>query len=656
MPQDNLCAVILTALPVEFKAVRAFLSDCKEDIHPTKQTVYERGTFTANGKCWDVGIVEIGPGNVDAALETGSALEHFKPQVVLFVGIAGGIKDVKIGDVVAATKIYGYESGKAEAGVFKPRPEVGESSYSLVQRARAEARNSQWLQRLSDSPNRLPDAYVRPIAAGEKVVASTQTAVCNFLQHHYSDAVAVEMEGYGFIRAAYSSKQTTSAIVIRGISDLLDNKNEANNNQAQEEVRQATASHHASAFAFQLLTNFEPCESFVDKQTSVHQVRSQVWDELFAYFKESDLPIIAPLCQQIFEDELTLEQRDPYSELSQLDTLETLKTVFKRRDDLSLAVKWVGLVIQSFENPLEGTQERSVPSGLRGFFNVHKPSHEEEEEVKSEKKQPSSYLLIALDPKDDEDMVGFTAELHSTDSAVPENLFPEGGIQCSLDEPHEDLCRYLSEAFRKAKQVKTIEFFLSWRHFDQPVHDWKVKVDAPLPLPLKLLRNTLVRSLDRLTQEDFVDERIETLETQWDRLQGCCAKELIKSCHEVFTLDCEALAGELLGGDEYIIFKLLSALPTDKQELEQLLSIVVWSGIPIWFWSYCSLSGPDKINLSIKINDFLSADNLQNSATFAEIIKKNRKSVPNLGLLCDCPTRLPVLVDWKNGRLRQPAA
>ena len=55
------------------------------------------------------------------------------------------------------------------------------------------------------------------------------------------------------------------------------------------------------------------------------------------------------------------------------------------------------------------------------------------------------------------------------------------------------------------------------------------------------------------------------------------------------------------------------------------------------------------------IDDLLSANNLQDSETFAEVIRKKRSTLPHLGLLCDCPTRLPVLVDWKNGRLRQPA-
>lgn len=239
------CAVILTALPVEYEAVRAHLTNLREETHP-QGTIYERGNFSTMGRSWEIGIVEIGAGNAGAAFEAERAINYFKPSLVLFVGVAGGLKDVGLGDVVAATKVYAYESGKAKAK-FSTRPVVGKPSYPLEQRARAEAKKNDWLQRINGPvPVSKPRVFVAPIAAGEKVVASTRSSVRLFLNSSYSDALAVEMEGHGFLLAA--SANQVEALIIRGISDLIDNKSQADAANWQE-----IAARHASAFAFEVL-------------------------------------------------------------------------------------------------------------------------------------------------------------------------------------------------------------------------------------------------------------------------------------------------------------------------------------------------------------------------------------------------------------------
>ncbi len=243
------CTVILTALPVEYLAVRAHLSDLQEEVHP-QGTIYERGRFVANGQSWIVGIAEIGAGNPGAALEAERAIAHFKPDIILFVGVAGGIKDVALGDVVASTKVYGYESGKAEQR-FKPRPEIGLPAYSLEQRARAEARKGDWMRRLMTVIEPTPRVFVAPIAAGEKVIASTASDVFQFVSENYGDAIAVEMEGLGFLEAVRANQQV-DAMVIRGISDLINGKKQADKLGSQE-----LASRHASAFAFAMLSNLK---------------------------------------------------------------------------------------------------------------------------------------------------------------------------------------------------------------------------------------------------------------------------------------------------------------------------------------------------------------------------------------------------------------
>jgi nucleoside phosphorylase len=241
-------AIFFTALRVEFGAVRSFLSNVHE-VQGMNGSIYEQGVYNCAERQWDVFLVETGAGNVDTAIEAERAINQTNPYVVFFVGVAGGVKDVKLGDVVAATKIYAYESG-ADKESFQPRPVVGESAYMLTERAKAEARNPNWL-RLLGKDNSKPNVLVGPIAAGEKVVKSKSSDTYRLIRTHYSDVLAVEMEGHGLLRAARAS--SVNAIVIRGISDLLDNKE-----QVDAEGSQERAAFHASAFAFQMLSRLKP--------------------------------------------------------------------------------------------------------------------------------------------------------------------------------------------------------------------------------------------------------------------------------------------------------------------------------------------------------------------------------------------------------------
>jgi nucleoside phosphorylase len=242
----NQRAVILTALPVEYQAVRSHLTNLVEEVHP-KGTIYEKGRFEVGEGIWEVAIAEIGAGNNAAAAEAERAIAHFNPSVALFVGVAGGIKDVAIGDVVAATKVYGYESGKTEQ-TFLARPDVGESTYSMVQRAKAVARSAEWRDRINDGQtDSVPRSFIGAIAAGEKVIAETESDLYKFIKTQYNDTLAVEMEGRGFLAAAHAN-QPVMALIVRGISDLINNKSDID-----DSVRQGIAARHASAFAFEVL-------------------------------------------------------------------------------------------------------------------------------------------------------------------------------------------------------------------------------------------------------------------------------------------------------------------------------------------------------------------------------------------------------------------
>jgi len=238
-------AVILTAIPVEFNAVCQHIEDKLEVEHP-KGNVYEIGVFNGEKNKWKVCVAEVGAGNIQSALETERAIDYFKPLIVIFVGIAGGFNDdITFGDVVIAEKAYEYEAGKIKDGTMLTRPESGKSSYPTLMRARAIARKEDWKSRIIDpDPERIPKAIVKPIAAGEKVIADSRSEIAELLRTHYNDTAAIEMEGYGFYKAI-EINEGVYGLIIKGISDMLDNK---------KDHFHKLASKNASAFAFEVLS------------------------------------------------------------------------------------------------------------------------------------------------------------------------------------------------------------------------------------------------------------------------------------------------------------------------------------------------------------------------------------------------------------------
>ncbi len=241
-------AVIITAISVEFKAVCEHLENTDEVEHP-KGCIYESGIFNGERNKWKVGVAEVGAGNVNSAIETERAIAFFNPKMVMFVGIAGGFKDdVTFGDVVVGDKAYEYESGKIKDGKILTRPECGKSTYSALGRAKAVARKDDWKERIIDTdPKNIPKVIIKPIAAGEKVIADSKSDLAEFLRAHYNDTAAVEMEGYGFYKAI-EINEGISGLIVRGISDMLDNK---------KDKFHELAAKNASAFAFEVLSKLK---------------------------------------------------------------------------------------------------------------------------------------------------------------------------------------------------------------------------------------------------------------------------------------------------------------------------------------------------------------------------------------------------------------
>jgi nucleoside phosphorylase len=287
-------AVVITALPVEYLAITAHLRELRKCRF--EGDVYEQGLFVATGLTWRVTVAEVGAGNAPAALHTGRALRCSGAHTALFVGIAGGIKDVALGDVVAADKVYSYESG-ADKEHLQPRPRIGQSSHELVQEARRVCRQELWQLRRpgANTSTGSTRALVGALVAGEKVLKNRSSAVMEFVTRQYSDALAVDMEGFGFLLATHQSHRKPDSIVIRGISDLIGNKE-----QCDGMGWQSVAACHAAAFAFELLASLGSTSAQADDAGD-----DSIWKVTFRVRLE-DLPSVLARLRLVLDDEVIL--------------------------------------------------------------------------------------------------------------------------------------------------------------------------------------------------------------------------------------------------------------------------------------------------------------------------------------------------------------
>ncbi|MEU9731308.1 hypothetical protein [Streptomyces sp. NPDC048002] len=238
--------MVLTALDVEFKAVESQLGGCRRGPKDDIGTAYRMGWV--DGTPWQVALAEIGPGNHGAAVVAAKAVQLFGPRMVMFVGVAGALKNsIALGDVVVATKVYAIHGGKEEDGGFRARPEAWPLAHDLSQLA-VETRRGDWAGALGTPA---PEVHLKPVAAGEVVLNSASATLRDQLRDHYEDAVAIEMESAGMARAVQMAG--ACPVTVRGISDKADGRKHL----ADRRGGQTTAARHAAAFAIGMIRELD---------------------------------------------------------------------------------------------------------------------------------------------------------------------------------------------------------------------------------------------------------------------------------------------------------------------------------------------------------------------------------------------------------------
>ncbi len=222
--------LIVTALPKERDACLARLQDRRELL--VADYTVNVGTIG----CLTVTVALADRmGNVNAATVTTTLIMALRPQSVLLVGIAGGIrKQAKnpgtpdprsLGDVIVAEQVVDYELAKMEASGIERRPFTHPAAARLIRAAR-ELRPDDWSVDLRakrptvGSDRDSATESFGTVLSGEKVVADV--AFLSEVRQVCPAAIAVEMEGFGVASACHQASPPVSFLLIKAVCDFAD--------------------------------------------------------------------------------------------------------------------------------------------------------------------------------------------------------------------------------------------------------------------------------------------------------------------------------------------------------------------------------------------------------------------------------------------------
>lgn len=186
-------------------------------------------------------------GKMTTAAKVENLLGRYDVDVLVSIGVTGGVKDVRIGDVVVASQVDDYlHRAKAAEGelafggmVYRASPDLVRrvgcfpfahpGSYRTWQEQGESQRTSLAPSDQAGAPSPVRAVDGRPpmifaddahIASGDAVVADLKFRAA--LKARDRNLLAVEMESIGLLAAVSENFRSARTLILRGISDLAD--------------------------------------------------------------------------------------------------------------------------------------------------------------------------------------------------------------------------------------------------------------------------------------------------------------------------------------------------------------------------------------------------------------------------------------------------
>lgn len=164
-----------------------------------------------------VAVVKSGIGKVNAAITTSILLTKYQARLVINIGIAGGLKPLDIGDIILAQGIAYFDVSLTAIDQI-PYGQMGDDPL-LVRSSEA------CLNKAIKIFDELGFEYhLGNLVSGDKFVTSAKEI--KKISKHVDHILGVEMEGMAIALTAH--KFNVPFVSIRGVSDIIDSKDQKN--------------------------------------------------------------------------------------------------------------------------------------------------------------------------------------------------------------------------------------------------------------------------------------------------------------------------------------------------------------------------------------------------------------------------------------------
>ena len=321
------------------------------------------------------------------------------------------------------------------------------------------------------------------------------------------------------------------------------------------------------------------------KQAS--KLKEEDWETLFEQFLPCDFADIQRAFLRGFQRALNVTFQQVRPDHPPLTEPDQIQALLAKYDDPKLAVRFVESVIVEFQRSSEGA--RRDLTGLEQWcdriaqeHNVDPPAPEPPQTISRQ-----GYLLIACEESGSDVIVYL--ELRVTGESQPIEFGVASPVTCPFRKVPDYLSDWISEAKKALKKLDgqhdgeiLLELFLPCALLEEDLATaWKVKDKRNKPISLGMHQLFVVRSFDRLRDDDAK----KVLERKWELLKECvragnaCDKFHLQEKY----LETEGALLVLLKNVPGL--KLVAKLPLDSEKRQGLLYEIIDAAVPITLWS-----------------------------------------------------------------------